>query len=230
MRFVAASLVALALIVGLWHLTGAPSVQAQPQVTEMVPQDGDRLSQPPPVIHLCFDRPVDISSADSERGFQFRFLTPEGRPLGLRIVFQRDGYGVNIYPGLPEEPPEGEWTFEWRVTDAQTGEAASGVARFTIGPGGRMPPEEPPGLCGPGGTFQITPGPTTTPVPGPVSPVSGSQENGGGPDVFRLAWITAASVVGAGLVGLFLYLVRLRIGFWLHRPPPRDGGQGGEHH
>jgi len=43
-------------------------------------------------------------------------------------------------------------------------------------------------------------------------------------------FITTAAAVGSAIVGLVFYLIRLRLGFWLHRPPPREGGGAPGHH
>jgi len=51
-----------------------------------------------------------------------------------------------------------------------------------------------------------------------------------GPDILFLALVTTAAAVGAAIVGLVFYLIRLRLGFWLHRPPPREGGEAPGHH
>ena len=61
--------------------------------------------------------------------------------------------------------------------------------------------------------------------------VPGVEAAGGeGPDIAKMALITMGAILGAGAAGLVLYAIRQRIGFWLHRPPPREGGGGAEHH
>ncbi len=50
-----------------------------------------------------------------------------------------------------------------------------------------------------------------------------------GPDILPLALITAGAIGAAAFVGLVLYVVRLRIGYSPHRPPPREGGEPDEH-
>ena len=51
------------------------------------------------------------------------------------------------------------------------------------------------------------------------------------PDVLELALLTIGAAGGAFVVALFGYWLRNRIGFWLHRPPPRDEGEATpEHH
>jgi len=52
----------------------------------------------------------------------------------------------------------------------------------------------------------------------------------GKPDVLFLALITTVSFLGAAVLSLALYFVRMRIGFWLHRPPPRESGDAPQHH
>lgn len=65
---------------------------------------------------------------------------------------------------------------------------------------------------------------------GALTPALGQEVDDEGPDILFLALITTAAVLGAAVVGFLLYLLRLRLGFWLHRPPPADGGPGGEEH
>jgi hypothetical protein len=49
-------------------------------------------------------------------------------------------------------------------------------------------------------------------------------------DILLLALITTGSIAGVAVLGLFLYLIRQRIGFWMHRPPPPEGEEAGEDH
>jgi len=42
-------------------------------------------------------------------------------------------------------------------------------------------------------------------------------------------WTLAASGVAA-VLAIIGYFIRLRIGFWPHRPPPREGGAPEDHH
>lgn len=198
----------LALALSL-HATALPA-RAQPEITEADPRPGDVLPAPPELIRLCFSESVRFEEGE---GFQFSVRTPEGQTLGLRIVFQPGGECVEIQPGRAPGDVRGEWTVEWRVASQASGEVGSGSFRFRVTGEGVPPPTETP--AGPGGPI-ATPGPT-----------SGED---GGPDVLLLALITTGAVVGTALLGLIFYLVRLRIGFWLHRPPPREGGEGGEHH
>lgn len=176
--------------------------------------------EPPSIIHMCFASPVNIRDLDKGGDFAFGVLRPDGRRLGLRIVFQPDGFGVDIHPGLPEDPPAGQWTFEWRVTDPETLEPAEGTVSFTVSPGGSPVPEEPPSRC-PARALpstvgvEATPTPATGATPSPT-PASGEDEADDDQDILLLALITTGSIIGAAVLGLILYLVRRRIGFWLH--------------
>ena len=195
---------AAALLLVIWSPTGA-----QPEVTFLFPADGDTLAEPPSAIHLCFASAVNIKNLDEGGDFSFRVFEPSGRGLGLRIVFQPDGFGVDIYPGVPEEP-EGEWTFEWRVTDPDTLEPTEGAIGYTVGPGGDPLPDKPFSRC-PGGGSAPTPSPT---------PASADESSDG----LWIGAIAAGALAGAAVLGLALYLVRRRIGPWTQRPP-----QQGDH-
>jgi len=118
-----------------------------PVVTYMFPQDGDSLAEPPPVLQLCFAVPVNNRDLDKGGDFRFRLITPDDRSVGMRIVFQSDGYGVYIEQSLKGTSYDGEWTFEWRVTDFVTLEPKEGVVTFAVDPGGRAVLEDPPPPC-----------------------------------------------------------------------------------
>jgi len=127
----------------------APTGAQAPVLAAIYPEDGDVLAESPPNLHICFARPVD--NAD-DADFSFRIITPRGSTLGARIVFQPDGFGVDVQPGLPDEPIEGEWTFEWRVTDDETKEPTTGEIHYQVSADGeplieqfeRCTGEEPP--------------------------------------------------------------------------------------
>lgn len=176
---------------------------AQIELTEADPSDGARLSAPPEVVHLCFSEPVNIKDSTA---FDFSYQMPEGRNLGLRIVFQTDGECVDVYPGLPGERPAGEYTFEWQVTAAEGDEEGSGTLRFQVGAGG-------------------TPAATPSPAGGTATRDAGDSD---GPDILFLALITTASVGGAAMLFSLGYLLRRRIGYEPHRP--REGGEESEGH
>lgn len=224
MRLAAVGLLTLA--AGVLLLLRFPVAEAQPEVTATFPEDGDVLAEPPSRIRVCFASPVNIRDPGEGGDFGFTVTTPEGRNLGLRIVFQRNGLGVDVFPGVPDEPSEGEWGVDWRVTDPDTLEPTTGTINFTVGPDGSPVPEEPPISCAGGGppTPRISPDSTPTPGDAAEGGDEGDDEGDDGTDVVLLALITAGAVGGAVVLGLILVLVRRRIGVSSRRPPPGEGG------
>ena len=49
------------------------------------------------------------------------------------------------------------------------------------------------------------------------------------PDVLLMALLTVGAAGGAAVLAMIGYVVRNRVGFWPHRPPPRDGSPSDEH-
>ncbi len=198
---------ALALAEGALLLLQAPSADAQPEVTFMFPEEGAFLTEPPPIIRMCFADPVNINDPDKGGDFKFSVQTPEDRGLGLRIVFRPDGLGVDVHPGLQEEPIDGVWTFEWRVTEPETLEPTSGTVQFTVGPEGEPLPEETPGDC------------TAAPEP---TPASSAEEDNDGSDTSLVIAILVIAVTVGGILGLLAYR-RLRPGGPAPPQPPTGG-------
>jgi len=194
----------------------ASPAYAQIELTEVDPPDGASLNAAPDVVHLCFSQPVNIEDVAS---FDFAYQMPDGRSLGLRIAFQTDGECVDVHPGLPDEYPAGEYTFEWQVTAAEGDEEGSGTLEFEVTTDSTPAP---------------SPSPTTaeTPLPGTPSPAAdtetGDADDDDGPDILLLALITIASVGGAAVLFTLGYFLRRRIGYEPHRPPEGDEG-GGDH-
>lgn len=205
-------LILLALAAALAFL--ASPAYAQIELTKADPADGARLDAPPEVVHLCFSQPVDIQVVTS---FRFRYLMPDNHALGLRIVFHSDGECVDVFPGLPDVRPAGEYTFEWRVTAAEGSEEGSGTLRFRVGGGGAA----------------ATPPPALGETRPPETPPAGGQEGGAegddGPDILLMALITIAAAGGAAVLATLGYWLRRRIGFDPHRPPEGGQGDGGDH-
>ncbi len=79
-----------------------------------------------------------------------------------------------------------------------------------------------------GGAPEQTGGPTGRLGPTPTAGGGGGDE-GSGPDILLLSMLTIGAAGGAALLALIGYLVRKRIGYSPHRPPPRDGAGGPEH-
>jgi methionine-rich copper-binding protein CopC len=224
----AAAIATLILTASVLPFLRPPDAGAQPEVTLIFPEDGSVLAEPPPVIQICFASPVNIRDLDKGGDFRFAVLRPNGSGLGLRIVFQNDGFGVGIHPGLPEDPPQGEWTFEWRVTDPDSLEPTEGTVHFTVRPDGSPVSQDPPPRC-PSDGSPTAPGPTQTSAPPPTAsptPAAGEGETDD-QDILLPALIATGGVLAVAVAGLVLYVVRRRTGR-LHHPPGDQGPEEGE--
>lgn len=224
-------LFALALAMLLSLAVPAGWAGAQPRVTRVAPPEGAVLDEPPEEIRICFSEPVRREEAAD---FRFAVETPEGRGVGFRTIFAPKGDCARIVLGRPTGSAVGTWRFSWEVASRDTGEAASGSITFTVtrepGPAQEPPPEEmPPAEGAPAEEAPAEEAPPAAPEGEEAPEAEAARAEGGGPDVLRMALITTASVLGAAAVGLALYWFRLRIGFWLHRPPPREGGPEAHH-
>lgn len=206
-------MITLAVTVGAL-LTSPSATDAQPQVTFSFPSDGAVLAEPPAVIRMCFASPINIRDLHLGGDFSFEIITPDGIGLGARIVFQTDGLGVDVEPGLPEDSPEGEWLFEWRVTDPDTLEPASGTISFTVSSGGSPVPEAPPdcaaaGTPTAGGTplTADTPSASETPT---ATPIAEDGEDDDDSNILVISLIAATSVTGVAGLGFIIYRRRRR--------------------
>ena len=231
MRF-RAILLATATTGVLLAVAATATLEAQertPELTFMFPQDGDVFGEPLPVIQMCFAEPINNKDLDKGGDFKFTLSPPNNLPgLGMRIVFQPDGQGLAIYPGVFEDVPDGEWTFEYRVTDADTLTPLEGFVHYEVREGGNPPLQPTPAAC----TAASTPAPEVTQPPddSDATPPPTEERNGDGPDVLMLALFTIGAAGLAGVVALIGYVIRNRVGFWLHRPPERRDGDSGKHH
>lgn len=226
-------------------------------VTFQNPVDGAVLSEPPFVFQMCFSRPINIKDLDKGGDFEFNLSTPAKAGIGMRIVFQIDGWGYSIYPGSPPslgvQPPDqrDHWLFEWHVVAADDGAPSDGQVKFTVDPAADPIPSETPPVCLPGGGTATpvpifsTPTPTTDPATTateqPTEPASGepsptetddpgeggTEEDGDGPDIGPLAFGTIAVAGGLAIVGLVMYFIRRRVGYDPHGPTP-DSEHSGE--
>ena len=218
MKLTAAGVLAAAVLIA--SLAQIAPVQAQPLAVLVSPRDGQVLAEPPAIIHMCFNRPVNVRDLDKGGDFRFRVVMPDGRALGLRIVFQPDGLGVDVHPGIPpDQPAEGDWTFEWRVTDPNTLEPNSGSVKFTVGAGGSPVSDESPKSCDEE-TAQLDPIAGQTAVDGRGDENSdgggGSDEGDDGGGILVPALIAAGVAAGAGALGAIAIVAYRRRG---HRPP-----------
>ena len=180
----------------------AGPAHAQVEVTEVDPPDGARLDAPPQVVHMCFSQNVVV---DDSTKFNFQYIMPDGMPdgraLGLRIVFTPSGECVDVFPGLPHERPAGLYTFEWRVTAAEGEDEGSGALQFRVTK-----------------STSVTPSPTRAALPTATAAVDGGDANGGvgddngGSDVTLIIVIVLASVGGVAVLLALGFLLRRRIG------------------
>jgi hypothetical protein len=199
MRLAVILVLALAAAVSVWQQP--PSAAAQPEIVLLFPEDGAVLAEAPLAMHMCFASPVNVNDLDKGGDFEFAVIMPDGRRLGLRIIFQPDGYGADVQPGLPEDPPEGTWTFEYRVTDAETLEPLEGTSTFTVVPDGSPLPEEEPSRCvGPG-----------TPEPG-ATPTAAPDENGDDDDNTTVIAAIVAGAAGAAVLAGVVFVLLMRRG------------------
>ena len=185
----------------------SPVAEAQPEVTATYPADGDVLAKAPPIIRICFADSVNVRNLTEGGDFGFTVTAPEEKSLGLRIVFKIDGLGVDLFAGSSSVLAEGDWVVDWRVTDPETLDPATGTIRFTVGPEGDPVPEEPPISCTGG-----EPMGSSTPVdvtPDATEPDEDGSESDGGTDTLRVAVIVAGAV-GSVVLALILLLARGR--------------------
>ena len=209
-RLSIAAALLIASAISLYAYTG--SALAQPQLTESDPSDGASIAELPSFLLVCFSEAIDFENLPE--GFSFTIIPPDGPALGLRTEWQTDSQCAHVFPGRPAGGVKGEWTFRWTVLSVATGESGTGSFTFNV-------------------TQEASPAPTSPPAPFPrtsptAAPTSGGGD-GGGPDILELALLTIAAAAGAAVIGLVGYLIRRRIGYFPHRPPPRDGSEQ-EHH
>jgi hypothetical protein len=216
--FITLTIATLALALALSPWSGPVNAQGEPEITFIFPHEGDTFAEPLLVLQMCFAEPINNKDLDKGGDFDFALTPPNTPRLGMRIVFQPDGQGVAVYPGFVEGgSPEGEWTFAWRVTDAATLEPLEGVTRYSVREGGGPILQSPPATCVAGSTPTLN----TPPV------IEDPDDDG--PDVLLLALLTIGAAGAAAVIALIGYVIRNRVGFWLHRPPERKDGADESH-
>lgn len=212
LRFILALSAAIAVASVITLLGSLPTAKAEaPVLTYSSVEEGDVLEEPPFVLQLCFRKPINILDLDKGGDFRFRVRPSDNFPLGLRVVFQRDGYGVAVYPGTRDRDLAGEWTLEWRVTSPEELEPAEGTIAFSVDPEGEPVSKEVPPPCTKSGLPAGTPQPDEMPSASPTpAGVRGEDEGGGGGDVLLLSLLAAGIIVP--LLGLAVYRLRRRSG------------------
>lgn len=234
---------------------GPAHAQVPLEVTFQSPKEGDVLGEPPFAIQMCFSRPINIKDLEAGGDFRFNLTDTAGFGLGLRIVFQPDGWGYSIYPGPPASgisasPIRDHWLFEWHVVAADDGAPSDGQITFKVDPSAEPIPSETPPVCLPGGntatpvpTFGESATPTEAPEtetpeaseePSPEAteePGGEDSEDGDDRDIGPLAFATIGIAAALAVVGLVMYFVRKRAGFDPHAPTEESdtGGDDGHH-
>ena len=204
-----ASLLAVALVAAAASASALASpARVQPQLVEVDPPDGAVLKAPPSRIKFCFSEPV-IQDLDL---FSFVYLMPDGKRLGLRTEFAVGSRCLNVFVGLPDGYPAGEYTLEWLVTAAESGEQASGMLRYQATEARTPTPTPPPSPV-------KTPAAEATETP---SGASGSGNGDGGGSDAPLIALLAAAAGAAAVAGILGYVFRRALGFGRSWPP--EGG------
>lgn len=204
----------------------------EPVITYTYPENGDVFGEPLLVLQICFEEPIDVRDLppQGEGDFMFRLQRPNGFNLGMRIVFQANGYGVAIYPGIAEDGLIGEWTLTFTVRDRETLDPITQTITYEVQEGGAPVITPTPQMCPTEGrTFAPTQPPATGPdrTPEPNGDGVGNDDDSG-PDLLVISLLTIGAAGAAAVVGLLGYVFRRRIGWWLHKP--EDDAGPGEHH
>jgi hypothetical protein len=209
-------------------LSARPASADEPEIIFQFPVEGQVIAEPPLVLQMCFKAPVNVKDLPplDEGDFRFSLKRPDNVSLGMRIVFQPDGYGVAIYPGTATtEPPEGEWIWEYRVVDAESGDPLEGEVRFTVNAaeGDAILQPTPPACLAEGATNQPTSvdGSTNSATEDPGSSESDSDDDDD-LSVLELALITIGIAAAAAIVGVLAFFFRKRIGYDPHAPKGDD--------
>jgi methionine-rich copper-binding protein CopC len=116
-------ILASGLIAALLHVVialGAPAL-AHSQKEGTIPEDGARLTNPPPVIELAFNAPMRITHMTLTNAEGDSFGLARDKSLAARKEFS----------ARPDDLPAGEYTVEWRGL-AEDGHAMRGAFSFTL--------------------------------------------------------------------------------------------------
>ncbi len=207
--------VAVLALAGAVHHSAPITHAEQPEITYQWPQDGDIIKEPPVVLHMCFKNPVNVKDLPplDVGDFAFSLTRPDNVALGMRIVFQPDGYGVAIYPGTAEtDPPEGEWVWTYHVVDAASGDPLDGTVRFTVNAENGadiLPLDPPPAACLPDGATPVPTGPDGSTPTSAATPASSSDDDDS-TSALTLVLVAVGIAAAALVVGVMAFLFRSR--------------------
>lgn len=228
------ALIAFVVLGGVLLASPAPEALAdEPEITFQYPKDGDVFLEPLVVIQICFNAPIDVRDLPpiGEGDFNFDMDRPNGLGVGMRIVFQPNGYGATIYPGIIEEDIEGDWSLTFRVRDRESLDTLEHIISWQVQSGGDPIVTPTPAVCPTTGDPPTTPidNPDTTPVATDQGDGTGGLDEDSDSDVLKLVLLTISAAGAAGVLLLIGYRIRQRVGFWLHRPPEDDESSDDQH-
>jgi hypothetical protein len=215
---------------------GARSASAEePEITFQFPIEGQLIAEPPRVLQMCFKEPVNVKDLPplDVGDFKFSLVRPDNVNLLMRIVFQPDGYGVAIYPDTAgADPPEGEWTWTYRVVDAASGDPLDGEVKLTTSAaeGEEILQPTPLACLAEGATNQPTAPPAGTEETSTATPNESTTSGDDDLSVLELALITVGIAAAAAVVGVLGFFFRKRVGYEPHAPSDDAGDSGDDHH
>jgi len=214
-------------------ISAQPASAEEPEITLQFPIEGQVIAEPPIVLQMCFKEPVNVHDLPplDDGDFKFSLIRPDNVNLGMRIVFQPDGYGVAIYPGTAgADPPEGVWLWTYRVVDAASKDPLEGEIRFSTNAaeGDQILEPTPPACLAGGATNQPTAGAQETPTATPEETIN--PDDDGDLSVLELALITVGIAAAAAVVGVLAFFFRKRVGYEPHAPPDDAGDTSDDDH
>jgi hypothetical protein len=205
---VTAGVIVMTAAITLLTIPGPTEAQDDaPVVTYISPAEGDVISAPAFAIQMCFAEPVNIRDLPDNGDFSFQVTPPEpdSFPLGSRIVFQPDAYGVAVYANNADaDTPNGEWTFSYRVTNPDTLTPTEGEVHYVVDPDGEELPQATPPSCEPGST------PNPQDQSSPVNTDDGGNGGDDDGDINLLIVLIAVGVVALLVVAAGVLMVRRR--------------------
>lgn len=213
------------------------AVQAdEPEITYVYPANGAVLAEPPVVFQMCFKDPINVKDLPplDEGDYRMAVVKPDGSPASNNTNFQANGFGLTMRANTAGAP-EGEWTWVYRVVDADSDDSLEGEITFvTNAAEGEEVPQSSPSQClAQGATIQPTAPPEQTDDRPGTTPASGtgggeSSDNDADPSVLEMALLTIGVAAAAAVLGVLGYFFRKRVGYEPHAPSGDSSGD--DHH
>jgi copper transport protein len=117
---------ALAVVVGLWVLSGASNASAHALLRESTPEDGAILDTPPSEVVIDFTEPPDLGLSE------ITVLDGNGQDVGAGELQELPGEGNRVAVTLPDVG-DGVYTASWRVLSRVDGHVTAGAFSFGVG-------------------------------------------------------------------------------------------------